>query len=120
MSGLKRETAVGVGLAVMGLTWAVYSQVTPRVADLRVSKPNEPNAAAAEKVARWTAGTMVVGVSLITQDATVFVMGALAVISLSWMHRQANGTNPMQVGAYMPTSVPSIHAGDGMPAGRAA
>lgn len=117
MAQLDRKTSVGVGLAVMGLTWAIYSQVTPRVADLRVSRPNEPNAAAAEKTARWTAGVMVTGVALITRDPTVFVMGALAVVSLSWMTRHANMTSPNQAGGYMPTSPASIHTGDGVPAG---
>jgi hypothetical protein len=116
---LKRETSVGVGLAVMGLSWAVYTQVTPRVADLRVSRPNEVNALAAEKTARWTAGAIVVGVSLVTRDATVFIMGGIMVVALSWMHRQANMVNPATAGAFAPIA-PGIHIADGMPAGRAA
>lgn len=115
---LKRETAVAVGLATMGLTWAVYSQVTPRVADLRVSKPNEPNAAAAEKTARWTAGMMIVGISVVTRDPVVFIMGGISLVALSWMTRHANTVNPMEVGNYMPTSPVSVHTGDGAPAGR--
>lgn len=114
---LKRETSVGVGLATMGLVWATYSQVTPRVVDMRVSRSDEPNAAAAEKTARWASGAMVVGISLITRDATVFIMGGLAVVSLSWMTRHANHTKPTASMGYLPTAPQASPMTDGVAAG---
>lgn len=114
---LKRETSVAVGLATMGLVGLVYSQVTPRIIDMRVSKSDEPNAAAAEKTARWTSGAMVVGISLITRDATVFIMGGLAVVSLSWMTRHANHHTPAATGKFMPTAPQGSPMSDGVAAG---
>lgn len=114
---LKRESSVGVGLATMGLVYATYSQVTPRIIDMRVSRPDEPNAAAAEKVARWTAGAMVVGISLITQDGTVFIMGGLAVVAFSWMTRHANHVQPSMTGKFMPTAPQASPMTDGVAAG---
>lgn len=116
MSVLKREQSVGVGLGVMALTWAVYTQTCPRIADLRVSRQSDTQAASAEKAARWTAGAVVVGVAAITRDATVFIMGGVMVVALSWMHRQANWVDPTRALGYAPTA-PSIHTGDGMPTG---
>lgn len=110
---LPRGQAVGVGLATMGLVWAVYQQATPNISDLRVSAPNSPDAAGAEKAARWASAAMVVGVAAITRDTTVFIMGGLAVITLSWMSRHANYSDPAVVGGYKPTAPMSVHTGDG-------
>lgn len=110
---LPRNESVAVGLASMGLVWAVYQQATPNISDLRVSAPNEPNAAGAEKAARWAAAAMVAGVALITRDPTVFIMGGLAVVTLSWMSRHANMSNPAEMGGYAPVAPMSVHTGDG-------
>ena len=115
--GLSRPASVGVGLALAGLTWGVYSQVMPTVTDLRVGPAGDRDAAAAEKAARWASGGLVVAVSLITRDATVFVFGASMVIVLSWVHRHANMHDPDASPTSMPASRRSMD-GD-MPAGRA-
>lgn len=114
---LPREQAVGVGLATMGLVWGVYGQIMPPVADLRVGPAGETNATAAEKAARWTSGIMVVGVSLVTRDATVFIMGGIAVIAFSWLHRHANMVNPTSGSAVMPSARMVHESTDGTSAG---
>lgn len=104
---LDRKMSLGVGLAVTGLVYAIYAQSVPKVADLRVAAPGNTDAAAAEKAARWAATVVVVGVAVIARDATVFVMGGSTIIGLSWLHRQANLSNPMAgggTGAMMPAS----------------
>lgn len=114
---LDRKTSVAVGLGAMGLVWGVYGQVCPKVADLRVGTPNDADATSAEKAARWTSGALVVGISLITRDATVFIMGGVAVVAFSWLHRHANAVNPTMGSAVTPSSR-SVHAApDGVTAG---
>src|SRR5687768_3091617 len=93
---LSRPTSLGLGLATMGIAWAVYGQTCPKIADMRVGRRDDPHGAAAEKTARWTAGGIVVAVALIAKDATVFIMGASMVVALSWMHRQANHVSGSQ------------------------
>src|SRR6185369_8918711 len=86
-----------------GLTYGIYNQALPPLVDQRSAPMNESDSTQAEKTARWTAGGMVVAVSLITMDATVFIIGGLSVVAFSWMYRHANmGVNPMQ-----PNSLPS-------------
>ena len=114
---LDRKTSVGVGLATMALVWGTYSQVTPKVVDLRVGRAGDHDAAAAEKVARWTAGGLVVVISVLSKDATVFIMGGTAVIAFSWMHRHANLVNPETGMASVPSSRELMHAGVGDAAG---
>ena len=111
-SVLDRKTSVGVGVATMGLVWGVYNQVCPKVADLRASRSGDAAAAASEKTARWTAGMLVVGVSLLTRDATVFILGGTAVVAFSWMHRHANMVNPNTGASTMPTARRTVHPGD--------
>ncbi len=117
-SALNRQASVGVGLATIGLVGFTYGQFCPKVADMRVSNPNDREAAGSEKAARWTAGALVVLVSLISKDVTVFVMGGGALVAFSWQHRYANTYNPETgVASRMPDSRALVHAGDGVPAG---
>jgi hypothetical protein len=117
MSKLDSKTSVAVGLGAMGLVWGIYGQVVPKVADLRVSGANDRDAAAAEKAARWASGGAVVALSLITRDATVFILGGSAVVLFSWLHRHANAVDPMTKTPIIPSSRMTVHAGDGLPVG---
>src|SRR6185369_13477202 len=72
---LKREVSLGVGLATAALVWGIYNSALPSIADVRVSQPDDPDAAAVERAATWTAAAAVAGVSLISRDPTVFVLG---------------------------------------------
>lgn len=109
MSTLDRKTSVAIGLASVGVVWGVYQQVVPRVCDIRACTPGDTNLAAAEKAARWTSGAIVVGIALITRDATVFVMGGGAVVAFSWLHREANMVDPMSATLTPASPARSIH-----------
>jgi hypothetical protein len=112
---LERKTSVAVGLGAIALVYGVYDTVMPTVADVRTADPGNRDAAAAEKAARWTAGGLVVGISLVTRDATVFIMGAIGVIAFSWLYRHANQSNPMLGGVSLPSSRNLVHAADYAP-----
>jgi hypothetical protein len=86
----------------MGGVWIIYQNVLPPVADIRVGQNNDKDAAAAEKTARWTAAVVVAGVSLLTQDMTVFILGASALIAESWAHRHANAWDSSGQGIVVP------------------
>ena len=94
MSQLDRKTSVGVGLATMALVYGIYDQTVPATVDIRVQQAGDRDLAAAEKNARWISGAVVLGVSLITMDATVFILGATMVVALSWSKRHANYCQP--------------------------
>jgi len=107
---MDRAASVGVGVAMMGLTVVIYQTSLPPLTDQRVAPLNERNSSASEKTARWVSGALVGLVSLVTMDATVFILGASAVIAESWMYRHANmGVNPLG-----PTSMPSSRSTAGV------
>ena len=95
MSLIKNETSVIAGLATAAVVVAVYQGALPSFADERVSPPHDDDLAGSEKSAAWTAAALVGGISLITQDPTIFVMGAGTIIALSWLHRHANAFDPL-------------------------
>lgn len=101
---LKREFSLGVGLATAALVWGIYSTALPSIADVRVSQPNDRDAAAAERAASWTAAAAVAGISLIAKDPTVFVLGGSMVVVMSWWHRHSNQYNPSLGSAVMPST----------------
>lgn len=103
---MKSETSIVAGLATAALVYAVYSNATPTVADIRVAKPHDPDIDASRKLAAWTSAGIVAGVSLIAKDGTIFVMGGAMIIGLDWWHRHANEVNPMVARATAPMSIP--------------
>lgn len=90
---MKAEASLGMGLAVGVLVWGIYQHALPPLVDHRVGDVGDPNAAAAERAATWTAAATVAGVSLIAKDPTVFVIGGSMVVGLSFLHRHANIVN---------------------------
>lgn len=92
---LGREVSLGVGLATAALVWGVYNSALPSIVDARVAPPADADLEAAERTATWTSTAVVAGVSLLSKDATVFVLGGTMVVVLAWWHRHANAHNPM-------------------------
>lgn len=109
---LDRKTSLGVGLAVMGLVAYTYDQVLPEVTDIRAADQGNPTIAAAEKSARWTSAGIVLIVAGISRDPTVFILGATAVVALSWLHRHANIVHPTQGSVSLPSSRTTVHDDD--------
>jgi 4-amino-4-deoxy-L-arabinose transferase-like glycosyltransferase len=87
---LKREVSLGVGLATAALVWGIYNSALPSVAEARVSAPHDADLSGTERAAAWTAAAAVAGVSLLSKDPTVFVLGGGMIVALSWWHRHAN------------------------------
>lgn len=103
---MKAETSIVAGLATAALVYAVYSNATPTIADIRVAKPHDADIEASRKLAAWTSAGIVAGVALIAKDGTIFIMGGVMIIGLDWWHRHANEVNPMVSRATAPDSIP--------------
>lgn len=108
---LKPETSLIVGLSVAALVYAVYSNATPSITEIRAAKPGDTDVDASRKMAAWTSAGVVAGVSLISKDPTVFILGGSMVIALDWWHRHANEVNPLSGKA---STVPNPAASVGM------
>lgn len=92
---MKPEVSLGVGLATATVVYAVYSQATPTIADIRVSPAGDGNIESSRKMAAWTAAGLVGAISLISKDPTVFVVGGAMVIGMDWWTRHANLVSPL-------------------------
>lgn len=101
---LSREVSLGVGLATAALVWGVYNSALPSIAEARATQPNDSHLASSERAATWTAAAVVAGVSLISKDATVFILGGSMVVALAWWHRHSNLVHPTLGSATTPSS----------------
>lgn len=91
---LKPEVSIPVALATGTLVWAIYSNATPTIADVRVAEPGNTDIESSRKLAAWTSAAAVAGISLIAKDPTPFILGGAMVITLDWWHRHANAVHP--------------------------
>jgi hypothetical protein len=89
------EISVGLGLATATLVYAVYAKM-PNQADIRVGKPGDEALETTRKQSVWTAAAIVAGISLLTKDATVFIIGGSMVVVLDFLTRANNYTDPIQ------------------------
>jgi hypothetical protein len=99
---LKPNESIMAGLAITALVYGVYSNATPTITEIRAAKPGDTDVEASRKMAAWTAGSVVAGVSLIAKDPTIFIIGGSAVIIIDWWHRHANAVDPRSGRAVAP------------------
>lgn len=92
---LKPEVSLSVALATGTLVYAIYSNATPTLADIRTVDQYNGDMAASRKGATWTAAAAVAGISLVSKDPGPFVVGGAMVIALDWFHRHADAVNPL-------------------------
>lgn len=92
---LKPEVSLGVALATGAVVFATYQHALPSVADVRTAKPMDSDINGARKMAAWTSAGLVAGISLISKDPTVFVVGGAIVVALDWWYRHADTVNPL-------------------------
>lgn len=92
---LKPEVSLGVGAATAALVYGIYQNALPTAADVRSLDANNNDVNATEKHAEWLATAVVAGISLIAKDATIFIIGGVATVGMSWMYRHANAVNPL-------------------------
>jgi hypothetical protein len=89
------EASVGIGLATGGIAFTVFNMSLPPLTDIRAAEPENGDVFRSERTATWIAAGIVTGVALMTQDATVFVIGGSVVVALAWLYRHANQVNPV-------------------------
>lgn len=94
MAGLSAEVSLPTSLATAALVWAIYNSALPSLADVRSAPQDDAVVNSSERTAAWTAAGVVGGISLISHDPNVFILGSAMIITLSWWHRHANQVNP--------------------------
>ena len=89
------EASLGVGIGTAALAYIVFDMSLPPLADVRQVETGNVDIQRAERVATGVSSVLVAGIGLITEDATVFIVGGVMVIALAWMYRHADQVSPL-------------------------
>lgn len=92
---LKPEVSLPVGLATAAVVYAVYSNATPPITDIRVGEPGNDHVAKTERAATIASAGIVAGISLVAKDPTIFIVGGTMVIIMAFWTKHANMVNPL-------------------------
>ena len=102
------DASVGIGLATGGIAFTVFNMSLPPLTDIRAAEPENGDVFRAERTATWVAAGIVTGVALMTQDATVFIIGGSVVVAMAWLYRHANEVSPTSGIATPDNSAPGM------------
>ena|ERR1700733_2523471 len=93
-SVFKPENSAIAGIATIGLVAAIYEMDIGNVSVAAASDANHPSLASAKKKAGYTSFIAVAGLTLITRDRNVGVLGFLSVIAMEIHFRSAIMADP--------------------------
>lgn len=93
-SVMKPEQSVIASLATMGVVVAIWAQSTPNTATMQATNVGDVNIAASRRKALLTSMAAVFGLTLITHDSNIFILGGATVIALDLHARLANAQSP--------------------------
>lgn len=99
---LKPEMSLAVAAATGVLVYGIFTVELPTTADVTASAAHNPAITSSVTSAGWTAAAAVAGISLLSKDPTVFVVGGSLAAFLTWRYKKANMTNPQTGRVTMP------------------
>lgn len=91
---LKPEGSIVAGIAVVGLVYADYQMNMGSMAQAQATTANHPTLEACRKKAGYSSLALVAGISLITKDANIFILGTFTIIAMELMARHSIMANP--------------------------
>lgn len=94
-SMLKPEASVTAGIATIIGVYGVYQLSIGPVALAQATDANHPAMATSRKKAGWMALTLVAGLTLITKDANVGILGGGTIIAMELAYRHGIMADPM-------------------------
>jgi hypothetical protein len=94
---LEPKVSIPIALAVATMVYAVHSNATPTMADIRSVPAQNQDLDASRKSATWISAGIVAFTSLIARDPTIFTIGGAAVVIMDFWTRHANAVDP-QIG----------------------
>jgi hypothetical protein len=88
-SVLKPEGSVMAGIATVGVVYGIYQLDVGNVSMAQASPANHPSLEASRKKAGYTAIVLVGGLTLLTRDANVGILGFATIIAMELHYRMA-------------------------------
>lgn len=77
------------GLAVAAVVFAIHSNATPSLADMKGLPAGTKDVDESERKATWMSAGVVATISLLAKDPTIFVLGSGMTIWMAWNSRHA-------------------------------
>ena len=102
-SVLSPEGSVVSGIAIAGLVYSVYQLEVGPVSSVQASDANHSTLESTRKKAGYTAFVLVGGLTLITRDANVGILGFASIVAMEASYRHAIMSDPM-TGTMQPPS----------------
>lgn len=94
---LKPEGSTMAGLATVGTVFAVYQLNVGSVSQATATDSNHPVLESSRKKAGYTALAIVAGLTLITRDANIGILGGGSIIAMELAYRHGIMANPMSL-----------------------
>jgi hypothetical protein len=91
---LNPQGSVMAGLAVAGTVYAIYQLDVGSVAQAAATDANHPQLESSRKKAGYTAFIAVSGISLITRDGNVAILGYASIVAMEIHYRTAIMSSP--------------------------
>lgn len=91
---LKPENSIIAGIATIGLVYAIYQGGVGPVSQAHASDANHPSLESSRKKSGYTALIAVAGLTLITRDANVGLLGAFTIVAEEIHYRHAIMADP--------------------------
>lgn len=107
---LKPEGSIGIGIATGVLVYAVYDRTLPNMAVINATPAHDINIEAARKTAALTSAAVLAGVTLLTRDVDVFILGSAVLIALDW-HARIGNSRSNETGAIVSPAGAGISGG---------
>lgn len=94
MAGLKPNEEVMASAFALTAVYSIFSLQVPNLADVKAAPSNNPNVYKSVKGAAVESAAVVAGVALLAKSPTIFTVGSLAIVALSWHYHHANAVAP--------------------------
>lgn len=107
---LKPENSAVAGIATIGLVYGNYQLNVGALSSVHMSEANHPALETSRKKAGWSSLVLVAGLTLVTRDANVGILGFASIITMEVLSRHSIMTdastgqlqNPNGNSAYAP------------------
>lgn len=91
---LKPEGSIMAGAATVGTVFAIYQLNVGPTSQAQATDANHPVLESSRKKAGYTALALVAGLSLITRDSNILILGGSTIIAMELSYRHAIMANP--------------------------
>lgn len=102
-SVLKPENSIIAGIATAGVVYAIYQMDVGPVSMAHASDANHPSLESSRKKAGYTSFIAVAGLTLMTRDTNIGILGFISIIAMEAHYRHAIMSDP-NLGKIQPPS----------------